>query len=473
VEAETYTVSTVTPAVVDKKDIATTDIVIAGTNFGTDKTKFVVMLGTETATIKTVTTTAITVNIDATQAARIMGTAQTLTIKRTVTGQTATIDRTKAGAFTVTPPAIASIAVTPATVTLVKDSTQQFVATATYDDTTTAVVTATATWAATSGTMSATTKGLYTAPAAEATGISVTATVGTIVGTSTVTVISSPLVSLAVTGAANATKVGQALTLQMTANGTHEDTVVRTATDVTWASTDTTVATISATGLITGLTAGTTNITATKGTIVSPAVTITVEALDSILIATTTASIKMTETATFTAVGSYATLGNVDVAAIATFAVATATNGTGTAALNVVTPTNPGTANVTATIGTVTSNTVLVTIDADPGIANVTFVRTGATTATLAWTTSYDVTSGLAYYSGLGSLGTGVDPISMKTLQETATATKTHTLSLTDIDATATADVTDPSKAGWRIKVGYTINGTLYESDLKLLTETN
>src|SRR3979490_3262856 len=78
----------------------------------------------------------------------------------------------------------------------------------------------------------------------------------------------------------NPASVGLGGTIQFTATGTYSDSSTAAITSqVTWNSATTAVATITSPGgLATGVTTGTSQITATLGTVVSPAVTLTVTA---------------------------------------------------------------------------------------------------------------------------------------------------------------------------------------------------
>ncbi len=82
-------------------------------------------------------------------------------------------------------PEIVSIAVTPATAQVPDGQTQQFTATATYDNGEVIDVTTVATWSATYGTVSS--LGLYTAPASRAGNDTISAEVNGVIGTATVT----------------------------------------------------------------------------------------------------------------------------------------------------------------------------------------------------------------------------------------------------------------------------------------------
>ncbi|HET6280459.1 MAG TPA: Ig-like domain-containing protein, partial [Polyangia bacterium] len=140
--------------------------------------------------------------------------------------------------LTVSSAVLVSIAVTPATPSIAKGSTQKFVATGTFNDTTTQNLTGTVTWAsATPGTATisdaAASKGLATAVAAGTTVIS--ATSGAVSGSTTLTVTGATLTSIAVTPATPSIAKGS--TQQFVATGTFNDATTQDLTTmVTWAS---------------------------------------------------------------------------------------------------------------------------------------------------------------------------------------------------------------------------------------------
>ena len=167
--------------------------------------------------------------------------------------------------LTVTAATLQSITVTPASPTITKGLTKQFTATGTYSDGTTKAITASVTWAsATSSVATISTGGLATGVAA---GTSIiTATLGSVSGTTTLTVTVATLQSIAVTPASPSLAVGT--TQQLTATGTYSDgSTANITSSVTWTSGATAVATVSASGLLTGVGSGTAVITATSGSI--------------------------------------------------------------------------------------------------------------------------------------------------------------------------------------------------------------
>jgi len=156
--------------------------------------------------------------------------------------------------MTVTNPLV-SIAVTPPAPQIAAGTAQQFVATGTYADNSTQVLTSTVTWASSNtafATISNTqgSQGLATGVAAGT--VQITATSGSIVGTTTLKVTSSTLVSIAVTPVAPV--IVYQTQQQFTATGTFSDSSTQDITNtVTWFSSDTAHISITPTGLATGV----------------------------------------------------------------------------------------------------------------------------------------------------------------------------------------------------------------------------
>jgi uncharacterized protein YjdB len=177
-----------------------------------------------------------------------------------------------------------SIAVIPASPSIVAGNTQQFTATGTYSDNSTKNITTSVTWKS-SNTVFATiggATGLATGVAAGTTQI--TATQGSIVSPNdplTVTAATVKLQSIAVTPVSPSVGIGN--TVQFAATGTYSDNSTKNITSsVTWASSNTAFATIgAATGLATGVAVGTTEMTAMLGSVVSPNDPLTVTATSS------------------------------------------------------------------------------------------------------------------------------------------------------------------------------------------------
>jgi uncharacterized protein YjdB len=184
-----------------------------------------------------------------------------------MTSNTAMLTVTAAGVT------LKSIAVTPASPSIVAGNTQQFTAMGTYSDNSTKNITTSVTWKSSNtafATIGAAT-GLATGVAAGTTQI--TATQGSVASPNdalTVTAATVTLQSIAVTPASPSVGIGN--TEQFTATGTYSDNSMKNITgNVTWASSNPLFATIGATtGLATGVAVGTTEVTATLGSVVSP-----------------------------------------------------------------------------------------------------------------------------------------------------------------------------------------------------------
>jgi hypothetical protein len=270
--------------------------------------------------------------------------------------------------LTVTAAALVSIAVTPADPSIALGTSQQFTATGTFTDGSTQNLTGMVTWSSdtpTTGTISSTvpTQGLATSVATGSANI--TASSGTISGSTQLAVTAAALVSIAINPATASIPLGT--TQQFTATGTYTDGTTQ---DVTqngqWTSTQATVATISDTpgtmGLASPLTKGTTTIgissggmSATASLVVNPA------ALVSIAINPPTASIALGTTQQFTATGTYTDQSTQDVTSVVTWNSSTAaaiiSNTLGSYGL--ATSAGQGMTNITATSGTVSASGTL------------------------------------------------------------------------------------------------------------------
>jgi uncharacterized protein YjdB len=160
---------------------------------------------------------------------------------------------------------LSSIAVTPATPNLPIGLTQQFKATGTFSDGSTSDLTASAAWTSSSpgiATVNAT-SGLATALAQGQS--TITATSGSISGSTTVSVTAAVVESIVVSPNPFATGVGFAR--QLTATGTFSDGSSADVTSTaTWTSATPAVATVTG-GLVTGVAVGSTTITATSGAV--------------------------------------------------------------------------------------------------------------------------------------------------------------------------------------------------------------
>jgi uncharacterized protein YjdB len=166
--------------------------------------------------------------------------------------------------LTVTGSTLVSIAVTPATPSIAKGTTQQFTATGTFKDAannmTTQDLTTMVTWASgTTATATISTGGLATAVAQGTS--TITATSGGVMGSTTLTVNPATLVSIAVT--TTTASIAKGTTATFVATGTFSDATTQDlTTQVTWSSATPATATIAATGVATSVGKGTTVISA-------------------------------------------------------------------------------------------------------------------------------------------------------------------------------------------------------------------
>ncbi|HTC87348.1 MAG TPA: Ig-like domain-containing protein [Bryobacteraceae bacterium] len=160
---------------------------------------------------------------------------------------------------------LTTLTVTPAKATIPLGTTQQYAASGKFSSGSTQNLTASVTWTSSStGTATITAAGLVTS--AGQGGTTIQAALGSIHGTTTLTVAAPALVSLAVTPALPS--ISQGNTQQFTATGTFTDGSTQNVTNsVTWNSSLTGVATINSSGVASGLGLGTTTLQATSGVV--------------------------------------------------------------------------------------------------------------------------------------------------------------------------------------------------------------
>ena len=276
---------------------------------------------------------------------------------------------TGSATLTVTAAALVSIAITPANSSIALGTTQQFTATGTFTDGSTQNLTDTVTWSSSSTTVavisnSTGTQGLATSAAVGTT--TITATSGSIIGSTLLTVVAAQLVSLAVTPVNPA--IVQGGTQQFTATGTFTDGSTQNLTNsVSWGSSNPVVASINTNGLATGLAGGTSSISAVSGTITN-STTLTVTAsgpvLTSITVTPVNPSIAIGITQQFTATGNYSdgstqNLTNSVTWTSANTSVATVQS-TGTSHPGLATGIATGTTNIQATYTTISGSTQII-----------------------------------------------------------------------------------------------------------------
>ena len=199
---------------------------------------------------------------------------------------------------------LSSIVITPANPTVPVNTAQQLTATGNYSDGSSADITGLVTWGSNSNSIAmVSTSGLLTGKSAGTTGIS--ATLGTVSGTTQATVSAPTVVSIAVTPVGLTLAIG--INQQYVATATYSDGSSADLTNgVTWSSSDTNTATINSSGLATTVAAGQVTITATLGAL-SDQSTLTIVAahLSSISVTPSVVSIAVGTTQQFTATGSF------------------------------------------------------------------------------------------------------------------------------------------------------------------------
>jgi|GEM_PF-133129 len=374
-----------------------------------------------------------------------------------------------------------SITVSPATANVAVGATQQFAVNGVYSDGKTKAVTTGVAWTSSTTTVATiNTSGLATAVADGST--TITATVGKLKGTATLTVITKALTGIQVTPASASIGVGTTQQYAATANYNDGTTTDVTA-SATWSSSDTATATISATGLASGVAAGTSTISAMFETVTGTAIlTVTDNAMTGIVVAPATASIPAGATQAFTATAQYADGTTQDVTAdvtwtssdaeVATIAGGTATGvAVGTATITAAHAASglSGTAELTVTEAEITELQITpATEDAIVGGPTVEFTAT----AIYSDGTSVDVTDTATWTSDDDAIATIDAGVATAVAAGVATITaefdgQTDTAELTVTDAVLDSIVVTPATASIPAgttqqftAVGYYNNGT-------------
>jgi len=197
-----------------------------------------------------------------------------------------------------------SIAVTPVNPTVPVNTTQQMVATGTNSDASTCDITDLVTWSSSTianATVSA--SGLVKGVAAGS--LTVTATLGSVTGSTSVSVTAPSITSISVTPDDMTLAIG--VGEQYTASAIYSDGSIQDlVTGVTWTSSNSSVATVDSNGLATTLGAGTTTITATVGSFTDASViTVVLAHLQTITLTPTNVTMAAGTQQQFTAVGNF------------------------------------------------------------------------------------------------------------------------------------------------------------------------
>jgi hypothetical protein len=390
--------------------------------------------------------------------ARAVGPGSTL-VSATLNGHTAS------ATLTVKAAPLASIAVTPPAPSIAAGTTEAFIATGTFSDNTTQNLTGDLNWVSSNpaiATVNA--SGQATAMSPGATTISATcataSSCGSLSGSAILTVTAATLVSIAVTPPTPSLAVGTSQ--QFTATGTYTDNSTQNLTgQVTWASGTPLVATISnvagSAGLARAVATGVTHVTATLGSVTSAPATLTVTAatLVSIAVTPSSPSVALGTTQQFTAAGTYTDNSTQNLTSEVTWSsgttsVATISNAAGSAGL--ATSAAPGTTEITATLGSVTSAPVtlavtaatLVSIGVTPPSPSIALGTTQQFTATGTYTdnSTQNLTSEVTWSSSTTSVATISNAAGSAGLASSAvtgtTGTTTITASLGSVTSTPT-----------------------------------
>jgi uncharacterized protein YjdB len=197
-----------------------------------------------------------------------------------------------------------SITVTASNPNLVEGLTQQYTATAHYDNGSTADITSSVTWSSSDIPLATVnTSGLATAIAAGA--VTIKAASGAIEGTAALTVNAATLQSITVTAPSPSLVEGLAQQYKATGNYNNGSTAEITS-SVTWSSSDITLATVNTSGLATAISAGAVTIKAVSGAIEgTAALTVNAATLIDITIEPADPTIGVGLTQSLTATGNY------------------------------------------------------------------------------------------------------------------------------------------------------------------------
>jgi Bacterial Ig-like domain (group 2) len=303
----------------------------------------------------------------------------------TITATDPTSNLTMSASLNVTNATVTAIIVWPVVQTIAPLTRLNLAALGTFSDGTTQNITADSNWSS-SDTAAATVTN--SAPSGIATGVAsgsstITAALGGMSGSTTLTVSSASLTSIALTPSASGVAVGSTLLLNAVgtfSDGTKQPLNLASAWSVS--PTDGSVATVDKTGLVTGVAAGTATVKAQFGT-VSKTATLTVENLTSIAIVP--GAIAVSPVTAITIAQGTAT----GLAAIATLADGTTQDVTSSVVW--VSPT-PATATISDGLGAsgwatgIAPGTVSISAVLDGQSGSVTFTVTNATLSTLAIT---------------------------------------------------------------------------------------
>jgi hypothetical protein len=391
--------------------------------------------------------------------------------------------------LTVTSATLVSIAVTPASPSIAKGTTQQFTATGTFSDSSTQNLTSSVTWSSqTTGTATITAGGLATGVAA---GMStIQAVSGAVSGSTTLTVTAATLVSVAVTPANPSIAKGK--TEQFTATGTFSDNSTQNLTSsVTWSSQSTGVVTITAGGLATGVATGSSKIEAASGAVDGTTeLTVTAPALVSIAVTPANPSIAKSATKQFTATGTFSDNSTQNLTSTVTWTSQTTSVATVSAG-GLATGVAAGTSTIKAASGAISGSTSLTVTATAPTLVSIAVTPANPSIAkgttkqfTATGTFSDNSTQNLTSTATWSSLTTTVATITSGGLA-TGVGTGTSTIKAASgaISGTTTLTVTAPTLVSIAVTPAnptiamtateqFTATGTFSDNSTQNLTST-
>ena len=363
--------------------------------------------------------------------------------------------------LTVSPPALVSIAVTPANPAVASGTTQQFTAPGTYTDGSTNNLTPSVTWNSSNTAISTlTASGLATGIAVGP--ATVTATLGSLAGSTTLSVTPAVLASITLTPLNPSAPLGA--TQQFTATGTFTDGTTQDLTaSATWSSSSPATATLSSGGLAQGLGQGTATVSAVYGSVTgTDTFTVTAAVLTSITVNPSNPSIALGTTQQLTATGTFTDGTTQNLTSTATWSSAT-TSVAAISATGLASSASTGTTLISATSGSVVGSTSLTvtpagltSISVSPNSAAIGQGTTQQFTATGVYTdgTSQDLTTTAYWTSSAAGVATISDASGSQGIATGAGAgTTIITANAGTISGTANLIVT-PSAALVAITVG-------------------
>ncbi len=385
-------------------------------------------------------------------------------------------------------PSLASLQLTPSSMSIAPGGTQQFKATGKFSDGSTKDITSSVQWSSSDSNIASVSAGLATGKGIGSATIS--AQSGTIKATATLKVTSSPpsLVSIQVTPGTAAIAAGA--TQQFVATGTFSDGSTQDLTGAAqWSSSDSNVASVNGAGLATGVAVGVVTVTAQSGGMQGTAtlnVTNAAANLTAITLSPAGASIPVNTNQQFTATGSYSDGSSRDLTALVSWS----SSSTSTASIDasgLATSIAAGSTTISATLGSVTQSTTL-TVTA-PTIASISVTPVGLTlgiginqqytvTATYSDGSTQDLVSGVTWSSSSTSVAS-INNSGLATTVGAGTTTVTATVgalsdstALTVVPANLISISISPATAS--IAVGTTLQftavGSFDDGSTQLLT---